>query len=281
MTYPERKNSKEGDNLSWRTSDVQSGINHSFEKFKKNLEKQLGKMGLSLAYANLSGVDIGANKGGIIIARFNDKEGHPITLVQNQEIYVGRARGTLATIRKVYRPSTIWCTIVNGLTPFTMLFKRVSKGFLSSADMFMPFTASWSSDKEMLSSPLLQTSVVEALNSDKVICKNIGKLALKCSLDLTHKAFLNIGCSDMAGKCAILPMGNETAVFLRNYGIYGDTGSVFVFGPKPMPESVLEAISRIRKKILSYPCSERVLGRNPAPWTNAVYALSKAVTPNF
>jgi len=126
----------------------------------------------------------------------------------------------------------------------------------------------------------MQTPLVKALNSDGAICESINRLALSCSLDLSHKAWLNLGCSDMAGKCTILPVGNETAVFVRNYGIYGDTGSVITFSPDPMPESVLEAISRIRKNILAYPCSEKVVGEIPAPWIPAVYALSKAATPN-
>jgi len=65
--------------------DVQSGINYSFSQFNKSLENKLAKMALSLSYANLSGADAYAKRGGIIVARFNDKEGHPITLVQNQE----------------------------------------------------------------------------------------------------------------------------------------------------------------------------------------------------
>jgi len=65
--------------LSLWGNDVQSAIDQSYEKFKKGLEKQLGKMGLSLAYAALTGTDAYAKKGGVIVARFNDKEGHPKT----------------------------------------------------------------------------------------------------------------------------------------------------------------------------------------------------------
>jgi hypothetical protein len=136
-----------------------------------------------------------------------------------------------------------------------------------SANVFLPFTSLPFNEKELLNSPLLQTAVIAALNSDKSICDSVAKLSLKCSVSLTSKSWLNIECSDIAGKCVIVPAGDETAVFLRNYGTYGE------------PKLILETMARIRRGILAYPCTEKVTGKVPVLWINTVYALSKAKTP--
>jgi hypothetical protein len=218
------------------------------------------------------------------VARFNDKDRNPVTLIQNQEFYEGTPSGALVKLRKVFRPTTIWSTIVNGSVPFTILFKHIKTGFLSSKNMFLPFTETQLSDKEIIANPLLQTPVVATLNSDYSICENISRLSLSCQVDLTYKAWITLNCPDMAGKCTILPVGNETGVFIRSYGMYGDTSSnignigLGLFSD-PVPESVLTAISQIRKHIIACRCSEKVVGQIPAPWVSGVYALSKAVTP--
>jgi hypothetical protein len=251
-----------------KVNQIQKMINKGFEDFKKDLGKQLRKLGLSLAYTGLSGADAIARNGGTLIARFNDKEGYPITLVQSQTVYEGSPHGAMAEMRKVYWPSAIWSTIVQGSTPFTLLFREVGRGFMKgSANVFLPFTSLPFNEKELLNSPLLQTAVIAALNLDKNICDSVAKLSLKCSVSLTHKSWLNIECSDIAGKCVIVPAGDETAVFLRNYGTYGE------------PKLMLETMARIRGDILAYPCTEKVTGKVPVPWINTVYALSKAKTP--
>jgi len=251
-----------------KVNQIQEMIDKGFEDFKKDLGKHLGKLGLSLAYAGLSGADARARNGGALIARFNDKEGYPITLVQSQTVYEGSPPGAMAEMRKVYWPSAIWSTIVQGPTPFTLLFKEVERGFMKgSAKLFLPFTSLPFNEKELLNSPLLQTAVAVALNSDEKICDSVAELSLKCTVSLTHKSWLNIECSDIAGKCAIVPAGDETAVFMRNYGTYGE------------PKLILETMTRIRRGILAYPYTEKVTGKVPALWINTVYALSKAKTP--
>jgi len=250
-----------------KVNQTQKMIDKGFEDFKKDLGKQLGKLGLSLTYTGLSGADARARKGGTLIARFNDKEGQPITLIQSQEIYEGTPHGAIAEMRKIYWPFAIWGTIVQGSALFTLLFKQIGRGFMKgTAKVFLPFTSLPFNEKELLNSPLLQTPVVAALNSDRDICDNAALLSLGCQVNLTHKAWLNISCSDIAGTCVIVPAGDETAVFLRNYGTYGE------------PKLILETMSRIRRNILAYPHAEKVAGKVPALWINTVYTLSKAKT---
>ena len=78
---------------------------------------------------------------------------------------------------------------------------------------------------------------------------------------------MNVGCPDAAGKCVIVPAGEETAIFTRNYGDHGD------------PKTMLEILSKIRRHILAHPHPEKVTGNIPAPWINTMYALSKATSP--
>jgi len=253
-----------------KVDQIQKMIDKGFEDFKKDLGKQLGKLGLSLAYAGLSGADARARNGGTLIARFSDREGYPITLVQSQTVYEGSPSGAMMEMRTMYWPFAIWSTIVQGSTPFTLLFKEVGLGFMKgSAKLFLPFISLPFNEKELLNSPLLQTAVARALNSDESIYDSVAKLSLKCSVYLTHKSWLNIECSDIAGKCVIVPAGDETAVFLRNYGTYGE------------PKLILETMAKIRRNILAHPCTEKVTGKVPVLWINTVYALSKAKTPEL
>jgi hypothetical protein len=132
-------------------------------------------MGLSLAYAGLSGANARLRQGGTLIARFNDAEGNPTTLVQAQHVFEGTPHGAVVEMRKIYQSATICSTIVNASTPFSLLFKEIGKGFLKgSARMFLPLTSLPFNEKELMNSPLLQTPVVAALNSDKnLIVENL------------------------------------------------------------------------------------------------------------
>jgi len=247
---------------------IQKQLDKAFEDFKKNLDKKLGKMGLSLAYAGLSGANAALRQGGTLIARFNDAEGNPITLVQAQHVFEGTPHGAVAEMRKVYQSSAIWSTIVNASTPFSMLFKEIGKGFLKgSAKMFLPLTSLPFNEKELMNSPLLQTPVVAALNSDKNLCEDITNLSLGCQINLTHKSWLNISCPDIAGQCAIVPAGDETIVSLRAYGTYWDH------------KTMMQTLTTIRKHISANHHTEKVMGTIPAPWINTMYALCKAKSP--
>jgi hypothetical protein len=248
-----------------KVEQIQKQMDKALEDFKKDLGKQLGKMGLSLAYAGLSGADAQARKGGALIARFNDIEGYTTTLVQAQHVYEGTPHGAMAEMRKVYWSAAIWSTIVNGSTPFSLLFKEVGKGFMKgSAKVFIPFISLPFNEKDLLNSPLLQTPVVAALNSDKDICDNIANLGLGCQVNLTYKAWLTVSCPDMAGKCVIVPAGDETVVSLRTYGTYGE------------PKLMFQTLAKIRKHISAHQHTEMVNGKIPAPWINTMYALCKA-----
>jgi len=252
-----------------KVAQIQKQIDESFETFKKKLAKQLGKLGLSLTYVGLSGVDAKTRNAGSIIARFDDREGYPITLVQTQAVYEGTPHGALAELRKVYCSAVMWGTIVQGSIPHTLLFKEIDKGFMKgTARVFLPFESLPFKEKELLNSPLLsQTPVIAASNADKKLCDIISRLALGFSLSLTHKAWLTISCPDIAGKCTIVPVENETGIFLRNYSSYGE------------PKTMLETLSRIREKILAHPHLEKVNGKIPAPWISMMFALSKAKIP--
>jgi hypothetical protein len=248
-----------------KVAQIQKQIDENSEKFKENLGKQLGKLGLSLTYVSLTGADAKVRNAGSIIARFSDKEGYPITLVQNQAVYEGTPHGALTEMRKVYWSAAMWGTIVQGPIPFTLLFKQIGKGFMKgTARVFLPLTSLPFNEKELLNSQLLQTPVVAALNADKKLCDTISKFALGFSLSLTYKAWLTVSCPDVAGKCVIVPAKDETAIFLRNYSDYGE------------PKTMLETLSKIREHVLAHPHSEKVAGKIPAPWINTMYALSKA-----
>jgi hypothetical protein len=250
-----------------KVAQIQKMMDKALDSFRKNLGKGLGKLGCSLSYTGLSGADAKARMGGSMIARFNDNEGHSVTLLQSQQVYEGTPHGALAQLRKVYWPFAIWGTVVPASTPFTLLFKEVDRGFMKgTAKVFLPFTSLPFNEKELLSSPSLQTGVVAALNSDKDTCDNLAKLSLGCQISLTHKAWLNISCSDIAGKCVIVPAGEETAVFLRNYGTYGE------------PKLIVRAMINIRRSILAHRHSEKVTGQIPAAWITTMYAVCKAKT---
>ena len=257
------KNREEG-----KVSQIQTQMNKAFEDFKKNLEKKLGKIGLSLAYAGLSGANAKARQGGALIARFNDAEGNPTTLVESQHVYEGTPHGAIVEMRKVYQSATIWSTIINASTPFSMLFKEIDKGFMKdSAKVFLPLTSLPFNEKELLDSPLLQTPVASALNSDKNLCNDIANLALGCQVNLTYKAWITISCPDIAGKCVIVPAGDETLVSLRTYG------------PNWEPKTMMQTLATIRKHISANQHTEKVMGKIPAPWINMIYALCKAKSP--
>jgi len=251
-----------------KVSQIQMLMNKAFEDFKKNLEKKLGKMGLSLAYAGLSGANAKARQGGTLIARFNDTEGNPITLAEVQHVYEGTPHGAMVEMRRVYPSAAIWSTIINASTPFSMLFKEVGKGFMKgSAKMFLPLTSLPFNEKELLNSSLLQTPVASALNSDKDLCNEIANLALGCQVNLTYKAWITISCPDIAGKCAIVPAGDETLVSLRTYS------------PNWEPKTMMQTLAVIRKHISANQHAEKVMGKIPAPWVNTMYALCKAKSP--
>jgi hypothetical protein len=192
-------------------------------------------------------------------------------------VYEGSPAGHMGfgDMLKVYWSSAIWGTIVPRSIPFTLLFREVGRGFLKGVDkVFLPFAKDPSlayavgslDERKLFNSPLLQTPVIAVLNSDKKTCDNIAKLRLWCDVELTHKAWLNLKCEDNAGKCSVVPFGDETAVFLRHYGNYGD------------PKLMLETMAAIRRNILANPHTEKVNGLVPVPWVADLHTICKATS---
>jgi len=259
-----------------------------FEDFKRKFGEQLGQLGLSLPQIELVGHDENLDKGGVVLARFNDNEGYPVTLILSRQYYTPswfvHTRGP-----NLYWDMAIWGMIVKGSIPFTLVFAQVDKGFMKGqAKLFLPFSPPATSlpfKKEVLNSPLLQTKIVAALNSDKKTCNNVAKITLNCTVTLgsrteikekwnyqiesatTYSQTINLGppASDLAGRCVVIPVGDETAIFIRTYGSWGD------------PKTILESIGGIRKSILTNPNAEEVFGKIPngAQWVNSAYSVFK------
>ncbi len=263
-----------------------------FEEFTRDIEKQLRKLGWALSYTGLFGHNKELKQGGVALARFNDNEGYSIALILGRQYNLTAPWMFPDKYKELYWTTAIWGMTVQTPTPFTLLFKEVNRGFMKGqAKVFLPYqtsaTASSFNEKELLSSPLLQTNVVAALNSDKDIGDNIAKLSLGCSVALGTKTevirkdmwgnakswtttsnVITLKAPDIAGKCVIVPAGDETAVFLRNYGTYGD------------PKSILKAMAAVRKSLLANPQTEKVFGSFPsdAQWINMAFSFIKMKT---
>jgi len=248
-----------------KVADIQRQIDKIFREFKSDFAKQLGKLGLSPGYSRLIGVNAKAREGGSIVTKFSDAEGYPVTLVETQSVYDGTSRGIG---NKIYWPTAFWGTIVKGSAPYTLVFKEVSQGFMKApSKVFLPLLSTSFNEKELLNSGELKKPLPVGLNGDEKLCELIHKkFVLSCKIPLTHKTWLDLKCGDLAGKCIIVPAGEETGIILRNYGGYGDI------------KAAVEALSRMRGHILSYPPTEKGIGMVPAPWVGTVYALVKATS---
>jgi len=249
-----------------KVADIQKQIDNLLKDFKKSFEKKIGKMGLSISYLTLSGADARQRNAGVIIARFNDGEGYPITVVQTHQVH---APSGAFEKQIVYPAAILWGTITQGAIPFTVILKEIDKGFMKGkARVFLPLTSLPPNEKELLLHPGLQEPVVAALNADKKLVDAINsRLALSTWIKISSKRTLTISCGDMGGKCVMVPAQDETAVFLRTYGDYGD------------PKAMLEMLSGIRRHILAHAQTQRVSGKIPAPVFKVIYALCKAKSP--
>lgn len=258
--------------------EVQNLLNEKYNGFRNNLAAWLNHIGLKLEYAGLIGANAATKTGGMLLARFNDYQGNPITLMVSQGVYEGSPPGNfgLGDMRRVYWSSAIWGSIVKGSAPFTMLFREIPLGFLKGkAKVFIAHAEDPTQhyngllefdDKKLYNSPLQQTPILLALNADMTTCGNLSNLRLKCQVNLTHKAWLTLSCQDNAGKCAIVPFGNETGVFIRNFGDYGDPGRM------------MQSMDAIRRIILANPQKEATVGLIPNPWVTNLYVLCKTKT---
>lgn len=250
-----------------KVKEIQKEIDKIFKNFKESFEEELRNAGLSIDYIALVGSDAAKRMPGSIVARFVHKEGYPITLVQAQHIYELSGLYVPRYSPIVYPGPAFWGTIVQGSIPYTLIYKRVGKGFAKGkAKVFLPLTSLPFDEKKLLNDPRLQEPLLAALNADTKLVDAVDAIPLAFSFTPSYKRTMTISCPDIGGQCAIIPMESETAIFLRYYGSYGYVGKF---------ETVLEILSDMRKHILAHPHAEKVSGKVPAAVFNTMYALCK------
>ena len=181
-----------------------------------------------------------------MVAKFNSYEGYPVIFVLNRQY--SKEYNWANPRKNLYWTYATWGMTIPVLTPFTLFFKEIHRGFLKGVvNVFLPFAPPTDvasvNEKEVYESPLMQTKLVAALNSDKSLCDEIAKLKLECKIDLgalppvplgggkrrrkisayevgamyatrgeTH-SILSFKAKDFAGKCAIGPLRYETGIF--------------------------------------------------------------------
>lgn len=257
-----------------KVKDIQNQIDKRSADFKKDLEKGLRKMGLSPSYVDLWGANALQRNAGTIVARFTDKEGYPITLVQTQQVYEGTPWGASFEKRLVYFGASIWGTVLQVPIPYTLLFKTVEKGFMKGKDrVFLPLTSMPFNEKELLTDPRLQDPLPAVLNADKKLVESIDNNMWEATvLNLTHKCTMTVSLSDVGGRCLIIPAEAETCIFLRTHGWNGGNTLSNL-------DKYLEIMSTIRRHVHAHPHAERVSGKIPSPLFNTVYTLCRAESP--
>ncbi len=248
-----------------KAKEIQKQVNEALEDFKRNFEPELKKMGL-VAHFSLSGLDAEEGRPGNMIARFIDKDGNQVAIVRCLDIY---EYVSLEFPRhRVYFPATIWRTIVRGSLPFTLVFKEIHMGLFKGFEgYFVPLDSLLSMTKEqegqLLNDPVLRHPLTAALNADRNLAENIlKKLYLSGELYLDVFRRLNITLSDPGNRCVIMPVGEETAIFLRTVEY------------EPNIERMLEFLSAIRGHVLPHVQIGSVVGTSPAPVFNALYFLA-------
>ena len=236
--------------------------------FKKGVGHELGKLGIQEPSVTLTGYPTLTPS--FIIAKFNDNESQPITLIQALELYMGTPSGALVTIKKVYPSVAVFVSTVPGAIPFTLVHREISKGLLKgSQKLFMPFTNTNFGELKLTDQSLMQHPLVSNLNQKSDVFGIISSNFLTSgSVHLTHKAQLNLGYNDLGGRCTIIPFGDETVIFLRD--VKGDLYTYFNF------KHQLYALSQIRACVSQSVKNDKVSGNVPAPVFNALYSLSKS-----
>ena len=253
-----------------RVSEIRKMTDEAFERFKKDFGKDLQKLGLQEPIVTLTGYPDLLTPC-LIIARFSDREAKPVTLIQTLQLYTGSPPGGPAwgTMRKIYFSVAIWFSTVQGAIPFTLVYREISKGLLKgSQKLFVPFTNTTLGELKITDPSLMQLPLVADLNKNTEYFDIIhSNLLTSTSVHLTHKATLSIGYNDLGGRCTIIPIGEETAIFFRD--TKGDLGTYF------NTEKILYALSGIRRCISNHVTSEKVSGNVPSPVFNLLYSLAK------
>jgi hypothetical protein len=249
-------------------AEIKKLTDQYYEGFQKDIGKELSKIGYpnptfkSLGYPGLVTPSF-------IIAKLKETTSQTLSLIQTLQVYVGTPSGTMVTLRKVYPSVSAIVATIPGAIPYTLVHREVSKGFLKGSEkIFVPFTNTTLGDPKLVPQSLMESPLVAGLNKlteDQNTLYN--NLLLASSVHLTYKADLNIACSDLGGRCTVVPMGKETVFFFR--GAKGDLGTYFNFS-KLMP-----AISRVIETVSGYLENNEVAGIIPSPSLNVFYSLAK------
>jgi hypothetical protein len=288
------------DVIKWEktVAKIPERIEKAFEEYAKSLKNDLRKLGLTLTNISFSefptfgGLTFGfpqSREIGNILARFKDTENYPITVLQTLGAFVGPKQIELET-PAFYRSSAIWGTVVKKVIPFTLRLTEVGKKsfFGGTAQIFLPLThkifnrikkSEEMTKQEFISHALLQTPLLRSLNNDTNLSSTLSSFQLKRDIGMGYshppllsletrmtQHYVQINCSDLAGKCVIIPFANETAIFLRHVPDYSQIKT----------RELLDAIHKIRNHILNSNDSENVTGIIPEYWINSFYSLCRA-----
>ncbi|MCX6649821.1 MAG: hypothetical protein NTV61_10620 [Candidatus Bathyarchaeota archaeon] len=249
-------------------AEIRKLTDQYYDDFQKSVGKELGKMGYSdLTFKSLGYP--GLVTPSFIIVKLKDTSSQTLSLIQTLQVYIGSPSGTMVTLRKVYPSVSAIVATIPGTIPYTLVHREVSKGFLKGSEkLFVPFTNTTLGEPKLVPQQLMESPLVSGLNK-LVEAQNTlyNNLLLTSSVHLTYKADLNISCSDLGGRCTVVPMGKETAFFFR--GAKGDIETYFNFG-KLMP-----AISQVIEMVSGHLENKEVTGVIPSPSLNIFYSLAK------
>ena len=248
--------------------EIKKMTDQFYEDFQKEIRKELGKFGFTDTAFQLSGYPTPFTPS-FITAKLKETTHQTLSLIQTLQAYAGTPHGAMVTMRKVYPSVSAIVAIIHGTIPFTLVHREVSKGFLKGSEkLFVPFTNTTLGEPKLVPESMMQSPLVAGLNKLTEAHNTMYlNLLLTSSVHLTHKANLDISCADLGGRCTIVPMGKETAIFFR--GVKGDLGTYFNFN-KLMP-----AISQVVETVSGHVEKNDVTGIIPNASLNIFYSLAK------
>ena len=249
-------------------SEIKKMTDQFYEDFQKEIRKELGKFGFNDLTFKLSGYPTLVTPS-FIIAKLRETTSQTLSLIQTLQAYVGTPHGAMVTMRKVYPSVSAIVAIIPGTIPYTLVYREVSKGLLKASEkLFVPFTNTTLGEPKLVPESMMLSPLIAGLNNlteaHNTLCLN---LLLTSSVHLTYKANLDISCVDLGGRCTVIPMGNETALFFR--GVKGDLGTYFNF------KKLVPAISQIIEMVSGHMEKKEVTGNIPNPSLNIFYSLAK------
>jgi hypothetical protein len=249
-------------------AEIKKMTDQFYEDFQKEIRKELSKLGFTDLTFKSSGYPTLFTPS-FIIVKLKETTSQTLTLIQTLQVYVGTPHGAMVTLRKVYPSVSAVVAIIPGTIPYTLVHREVSKGFLKAGEkLFVPFTNTTLGEPKLVPQSMMQTPLVAGLNKLTEAHNTFySNLLLTASVHLTYKANLDISCSDLGGRCTVIPMGNETVLFFR--GVKGDVGTYFNFS------KLLPAISQVIEMVSEHVEKNEVKGNSPNPSLNLFYSLAK------